>query len=265
LTHARLQLHPRNFLRSNAFPPVDERGAREHVTSWLTARSPTIQASNKMKAAILGAVALVLPLHERKMFSGRHVFGGRCTLAGNGATTSFGNSHVPPLMHDIVLNLDDAVWLTRLHGKLVSTTNDDRRHCRALEYFYRAWPLDEPDRFPWLFMALDSIFGDSSGATQKVIDALDRHGTSGFPYERLKLLLSLRASVIHGGAPDVYDSEKYHRYCETYGEDPIHDIERVAARCFRAVIFDNTVVERPDDREAHRRAFMERRMRERGA
>jgi len=136
-------------------------------------------------------------------------------------TTSFGNPHVPPLMHDVVLNQDDSVWLTRLYAKLVSPANDDRRHCRAIEYFYRAWPLDDPDRFLWLFMALDSIFGDSSAATQAVVDALDKHGASGFPYERLKLLLSLRASVIHGGAPDVCDSEKYHRYYETYGEDPI--------------------------------------------
>jgi hypothetical protein len=166
-------------------------------------------------------------------------------------------------MHDVVLNQDDSVWLTRLYAKLVSPANDDRRHCRALEYFYRAWPLDDPDRFPWLFMALDSIFGDSSAATQAVVDALDKHGASDFPYERLKLLLSLRASVIHGGAPDVCGSEKYHRYYETYGEDPIRDIEDVAARCFRAVIFEN-VVERPDDRQAHRRAFLERRTRERG-
>ncbi len=38
----------------------------------------------------------------------------------------------------------------------------------------------------------------------------------GLGQKGLKLLLKLRASVIHGGAPDVYDSEKYHRYLETY-------------------------------------------------
>jgi hypothetical protein len=62
----------------------------------------------------------------------------------------------------------------------------------------------------------------------------------------LKLLLKLRASVIHGGAPDVYDSEKYHRYLEIYGDDPILDIELIAARCFRSIIFDNVLGERPD-------------------
>jgi hypothetical protein len=75
----------------------------------------------------------------------------------------------------------------------------------------------------------------------------------------LKLLLKLRASVIHGGAPDVYDSEKYHRYLEIYGDDPILDIELIAARCFRSIIFDNVLGERPDNREELRRAALGRR------
>jgi hypothetical protein len=42
----------------------------------------------------------------------------------------------------------------------------------ALEYFHRAWPLPEVERFPVLFMALDAIFGDASQATASVVAAV---------------------------------------------------------------------------------------------
>jgi hypothetical protein len=210
-----------------------------------------------MKAIILGALALKLPLHERKMFSGRTVSGGRCTFNSRGITESFGPSHVPPLMHDVTVEALDHVWLTQVGELMASPGTKERKYCRALEYFYRAWPLDPRQRFPLLFMALDSVFGDASGATQAVVEALTKYGETQFPLERLKLLLKLRASVIHGGAPDVYEAEKYHRYLETYSGDPIIDIERIAATCFRSVIFDNKLIEQAYDRDAIRRSIME--------
>lgn len=140
---------------------------------------------------------------------------------------------MPPLMHDATLEAKDHPWLTVLAQKIVSENNTDIKHCRALEYFYRSWPLQPNESFSHLFMSVDSIFGDASAATKAVIDALTKHGSTAFPYERLRLLLSLRNSVMHGGAPDVHDSAKYHRYYETYGEDPIVDIELIAAQCFR--------------------------------
>ena len=73
-------------------------------------------------------------------------------------------------------------------------------------------------------MTLDAMFGDSSRATKAVVEALGRFGDSTFDEARLKLLLKLRNSVIHGGAPDIYDSEKYQRYYETYGDDPLFDL-----------------------------------------
>ncbi|MBB5048538.1 hypothetical protein HNR60_003305 [Rhodopseudomonas rhenobacensis] len=254
LTPARLGIHPRNTLFPDKFPPFNERGRKEDVLSWLGVSAPTFAIAEKRKAAVLGALALTLPRHERKMFSGRHTYGGRCTVSARGATESFGETNVPPLMHDAVVEAQDHPWMAVLAAKLLSGDNTDKRHCRALEYFYRAWPLDPNESFSHLFMGMDSIFGDSSQATQAVIEAVTKHGGFAFPYERLKLLLGLRATVIHGGAPDVHDSDKYHRYYETYGDDPIIDIELIAARCFRAVIFDDLLPERPDRREEMRRS-----------
>jgi hypothetical protein len=67
--------------------------------------------------------------------------------------------------------------------------------------------------------------------------------------------MSLRASVIHGGAPDVHDAGKYQKYYADYGADPIVDVEIIAAQCLRAVIFEGLLQERPDRREEMRAAI----------
>jgi hypothetical protein len=66
-----------------------------------------------------------------------------------------------------------------------------------------------------------------------------------YDYQRLRLLLGLRASVIHGGAPDVYESTKYATYHERYVADPICDLELITAHCLQVVVFGGTLVARP--------------------
>ncbi len=230
------------------FPPdITMAGRKDTPASWLGVRSPIVQASNKMKAAILGALALTPQSRYRHQFSMREMFGGVLTVDPIGGTaTSYCEPHTPGMSQDIVIRQTDHAWLALLASKLLDASDAARKQIRALEYYYRAWPLDPSERFPWLFMSLDAIFGDSSAATQAVIDAVGQYGEAGFDYERLRLLLGLRASVIHGGAPDVYDLSKYHRYYESYGEDPIVDLGVIVARCLRAVIFAGTLVPHPD-------------------
>jgi hypothetical protein len=247
---------PRSWLPEQ-FPPFrDWKGRRETSSAWLGVRSPIIQASNKMKAAILGALALTPHPRYRHQFSMRAMFGGRLTIATDGQTVmSFGEQHTPGMSEDIVIRQADHAWLCVLAPKLLATESTDQRQVRALEYFYRAWSLDASERFPWLFMALDAIFGDSSRATNAVIEAIRRHDEGAFEPERLKMLLKLRASVIHGGAPDVYDSEKYHRYYERYGDDPIFDLELITAQSLRSTIFGNTLAEHAEPHAELIRAY----------
>jgi hypothetical protein len=134
--------------------------------------------------------------------------------------------------------------------KLSESDAKTRKQLRALEYYYRAWPLDAIERFPWLIMALDAVFGDASQATQAVVEALGSLPGNEFGYDRLKLLLKLRGSVIHGGAPDVHESQNYQRNYEEYDNDPIFDLELITAR-------DGKLLEHPHPRahliEANRR------------
>lgn len=228
----------------HSFPPVrDWSSRRETPTAWLGVRAPTIDAARQVRAAVLGAVALLPHQMERYTFSGRNIFGGYIVFE-HGWSLSFGEPHTPPLMTDLVIGPDDQPWLAELARKLASPAKIDRRHLRALEYYYRAWVPDPVKRFPTLFAAIDAIFGDASMATQAVVDAVGPLMGPAYTSERIRLMLGLRASVIHGGAPNVYESSKYEDYYRAYSTDAVRDLELIVARCLQQVIFPGLLTER---------------------
>lgn len=232
------------------FPPLKDWGGKSRmVTSWLGVRSPAVQVSIKMRSAILGALALKHMYKHRYMFSGRDMYGGNCSFEGNTSTYSFGEPHTPPLMYDIIIDASDLHWLETLSEKLSDNRKVVRREIKALEYFYRAWPLETSERFPILCMTLDAIFGEANHATQAVIDGVRHAIGSHVEDKRLRQLMDLRASVIHGGAPDVFDSKKYAKYYEAFEADPLRDLEQVVAACLNAKIFDNAIKPGKDPNE----------------
>lgn len=234
-------------IESGSFPPVAEwKGRTEIPTAWLGVRSPMFQASTKLRAAILGALALAPMPHYRYRFSMRPVFGGRCTLSENKCAISFGDSHTPPLMHNIIIRDEDHKWLKTLSSKLLSDRKSARMDIKALEYFYRSWPYSESERYPVLCMTLDAIFGDANHATAAVINGVRSLLGSRINEGRLRKLMDLRASVIHGGAPDVYDSRNYRRYYHDYGADPVYDLELIVSECLRLKVFEGEFVQQSD-------------------
>jgi hypothetical protein len=237
LTLSRLAIDQRTRLLSDRFPPINEGYKSEIVETWLGIKGPFPKIADKRKSVILGALALTIPNHQRKMFSGRHVVEGRCSVSPEGVSVSFAEKNTPPLMHNVIVQTQDHAWLSKSDTLITSDDETSRRYCRALEYFYRAWPLEANESFPLHFMAMDSIFGDSSQATKAIIDALGVHGNDLLPPDRLRLLLRLRATVIHGGAPNVHESDKYQRYFDLYGDDPVQDMEALTAKCLRNVVF----------------------------
>ena len=58
-------------------------------------------------------------------------------------------------------------------------------------------------------------------------------------------LAKLRAGVIHGGAPNIYEASVYQQYYANYRRDPIRDLELATARCLQAEIFGGALTERP--------------------
>lgn len=233
-------LHRR--LSGKGSPPVlDWKHRTEPPVSWLGVRSPALQASQKMKRAILGALALTPSHSYRYMFSGRTMWGGYCTVGG-GWSLTFGECDTPPLMEDISLTDADHAWLSVLANKLASPSRSDARLMTSLEYFYRAWSLGPSERFPILCMALDAAYSEVGHATAAVVDGV-RETLGTLDRKRLRDLLEIRASVIHGGAPDVYDSRKYGKYYTAYAEDPIRDMGLLVAACLRQKIFGGALHE----------------------
>lgn len=226
-------------LSPNQFPPIAYwEGRKRLTTSWLGVRSPLLLVSKKMASAILGAVALTPIPRKRHLFSGRTMYGGLCTFSGGHySVTGSDVPHTPPLMHDIILSEADHAWLAIL-GTLFDA-RDKRSHSqlRALEYFNRAWFLDPRERFPVLCMSLDSLVGAPHGHTSAAVKFVKNLVETPIDEDRLRLLMRVRGAVIHGAAPDVYDSENYEKYYIDYETDPIRDLELIIAKCLREEIF----------------------------
>ena len=206
---------------------------------------PSSKLRSKTKSAILGATALTLPLNRRHMFTLRQMFGGVCTI-NNGTTISFGDPHTPPLASDLIIRRCDEDWLAILAAKLDSTAKEDRRHLRALEYYYRAWPLTPSERFPFLCMALDATYGERDRVTKSIIDGVKSDLGAHLDEKRLYLLMKIRGDVIHGGAPDVYDSHNYRKYYQNYLVDPINDLDEVVTESLRRRVFRRTMAPQED-------------------
>lgn len=234
-------------LIANQFPPF--RGASappKPVSSWLGIWAPNFETAKRLRATVLGALALTPHSIERYLFTMRKVVSGRCTLIGPRYSISIGDPHTPGLSEDIVLVSEDAEWLNKLDHMLTSPKKDHRRRMRALEYQYRAWAPDPAKRFPSLVGAIDAIFGgDGNGATQAVVDAVGPLMGKEYDSARIRMLLGLRGSVIHGGAPNVYESSSYRRYYETYHEDAVRDLEMIVAKCLQHEVFGEDFRERP--------------------
>ena len=248
------------------FPPIiDYRGKVEKPRSWLLIPAPVREVAYKKRSAILGGFALSLPSRTRYMFTLRHVFGGDCVFD---ETTEFryGDSHTPRISSDIRLDVDDHNWLDVICGILSSGDRRDRRKIKALEYFYRGWMLDETERFPKHCMALDALFSYGlNSATDAIVSGVQ--STLNLPINdvRLRRLMSVRGDVIHGRAPDVYDSNNYVRYFKRFRVDPIRDLSLITERSLSVLIFGDVNRTRSalDDRkviELQKRGILPREM-----
>lgn len=165
------------------------------------------------------------------------MFGGQCTISETVSTSYSQTAHTPGLMYDLVLTRADQPWLDDLERLLDSEDQRSRAKCRALEYFYRAWFLGPRERFPALCMSLDSLVHAQGKHTSAAVEFVREFVHSNLDPARLRLLMRVRGAVIHGAAPDVYESEHYEDYYLTYETDPIVDLELIVAKCLREAIF----------------------------
>lgn len=234
-------------LQPDMFPPfAGSQAPAKPVVSWLGIWAPNVETAARMRAAILGAIALLPHQIERYLFTMRTIVAGRCTLKGGSYSVSLGDPHTPALSEDLILTDADLEWLSGLAELMKSTRKVDRRKIRALEYQYRAWSPDPAKRFPSLVGAIDAVFGgDGAKATQAVINAVCPLMGAVYDETRIRMLLGLRGAVIHGGAPNVYESSSYRRYYEAYHVDAVRDLEVIVAKCLQKEIFGPRFPERP--------------------
>lgn len=230
------------------FPPIDGLiGLPKPTSTWLCINSPDPLVARKRACATLGALSLTAIRKERYLQTGRSVHGGHCTLTTTTVSCSPDTEPMTPRMpSDINLTKDDHPWLEILSTLFDSEAIAQKSHVRALEYFHRAW-FDAPrERFPTLCMALDSLVSAQHRHTRAAVDFVMSTINEPIDQNRLLLLMKLRGAVVHGAAPDVYESEHYEAYYSQYGEDPICDLELVVAGCLRQRIFLGELIPHPD-------------------
>lgn len=230
------------------FPPFDgAMGTPEPTANWLCVSAPVPLVAHKHARVILGALALTTIRRERYLQTGRSIQRGYCTISATKFSCSPGTDPMTPRMpSDIHVTQQDHPWLGTLSALFDSSERTDRSRVRALEYFYRAWFDDPRERFPTMCMALDSLIAAESRHTDAAVKFI--RATVGEPIDedRLRLLLRLRGAVVHGAAPDVYESEHYEAYYLRYGENPICDLDLLVARCLREGVFGGQLIVHPD-------------------
>jgi hypothetical protein len=235
---------------TDKFPPPEVIKSRLYeFQSWLCVRAPNLESAKKKRSAILGAMSLKYMSRLRYQFNIVQHVGGYC-LFGESLAFSVGEAHTPPVMQDIIVTSKDKPFLSKLNDLFESDSRNDFKKIRALEYFYRAWFLDESERFPFLFMSLESLYGDGQNATQSIVDGLKNAVDVEVSDKRIKLLAGLRGSIVHGGAPEIYDSKKYAEYYKKYKVCPAKDLSILVATCINRRVFDNLITEQPDEHQA---------------
>ncbi|WIU38597.1 hypothetical protein [Methylorubrum extorquens] len=100
-------------------------------------------------------------------------------------------------------------------------------------------------------MALDSLVNVRNKHTMEAVNYIKKIIGHTADEGRLRLLMRVRGAVIHGAAPDVYESENYAQYYVDYGTDPIRDLELIVAKCLREAIFDGQLKYHPDSNKTH--------------
>ena len=235
---------------ANLFPPSKRLSNRFYpFSSWLCVTSPHIKEAHKNKAAILATLSLKYKYGLRYQFNMVRHIGGYCSF-GKDMTNVIGDSHTPSVSQDINVTKIDLPALKMLDYLLSSSEKEDKRKIKALEYLYRAWFLDESERFPFLFMCLESLYGDADNATQSIIDGIKSAVTINVPDTRLRLLIKLRGSIVHGRAPEIYDSRKYSQYYKRYNICPSRDLGILVAACINFTVFKCLIMEQQDEHQA---------------
>lgn len=215
------------------------------VTGWLSVRSPDEPSAKKTIKLLCAALSLTMRHWHRYLLSGASSVQGCGWITDRYHISSGGVPIIPPLMKPIPIK-SQQIWMNILDSLLSSKTKQDRRKKIALEYFYNAWTLKGPQRLPLLFMSIEALTGNPSNATQSFIEGVRNICRLDIEYDRLKLLVSLRGSVMHGGAPDVHESSKYPKYIRNYAADPIDDLEALAQECLKKSIFNDEIILQPD-------------------
>lgn len=209
------------------------------VGGWLVVKAVSVESAKRDRRVILGALALAMDHQHRHGFTLRKVATGFLRFpTPHTISTSTSGPHTPPIGSPITIADSDHQWLNKLPSILARSSSLSKRHAKALEYYYRAWFMDESDRCFLLFMALNAVFGqDGDGFAVGMKKGIKETLADDIEEKRLDALLRIRNTMLHGGAPDLFASSNYLEYAQIYESDPSSDVQLLVAKCLRKHVF----------------------------
>lgn len=193
----------------------------QEVGGWLVVKAASVESAKRDRRVVLGALALAMDQQHRHGFTLREVARGFLRFPKPQSISTFTSGpHTPPIGSPITIENSDHKWLNKLPTILARSSKLAKRHGKALEYYYRAWFMDDSDRCFLLFMALDAIFGqDGSGFAAGMKAGIQETLKENIEENRLKALLRIRNTMLHGGAPDLFASSNYLEHVRL---NPVH-------------------------------------------
>ena len=225
-----------SYLRITDDDVVSTMVGNQRISGWLVVLSNHYNEALRLRSAVLGCLAASQPLKERSLFNNSEVCGGHLHINKGRVNVSFAEQHTPSLFSQIEVNAETMDQLNGLAECLLGDIRTKNRYLSCLAYFYRAWFLNEIERFPTHCMALEALASEIGNETNQIISFVRSLAGDSFDDSRLRKLLGLRGAVIHGGAPGVYESSKYEKYVEHYRADPIIDLEIIVTSCINHVV-----------------------------
>ncbi|QUX95120.1 hypothetical protein C0J08_06665 [Marinomonas sp. CT5] len=140
-------------------------------------------------------------------------------------TTSTIRSNLPSVYE---INLRDEV-VSNLQ-KIFSSP--PKRMKSALSFIAHGWTLDKRESFLNQFIALDALYGTNKSNKASIVGGVSRDACDIVGIEsKIKTIYDLRSKFVHGEISIFSDHDKYQKFVDEHGIDPIESLFEIVRVC----------------------------------
>jgi hypothetical protein len=228
-------------LNGSVFPPVTIAGRCDPVTNndtWLGVRAREEAQALSRLAQIFGAISVALDLNKSRTFSGAAFPAGLFSIDSHDMVEfRTRGPQFPPILSGAALDAQQVAWIGRLLNEPARSSERSLRMLTCLEYVAAGWQPAGRLGFVHNAIAFDALFGVNGKVNKSIIDGVKQNAASITDIEnRIRLLLKIRNSLLHGSASSVEQTSEYISYWDSYGVDPHEDQVHILRTCLHSLV-----------------------------